>query len=779
VLTKNVKSILFFAFGFLLLSCVASRAQQTKPRFTVSDEVQLAHFGDPYTGDAEAVQFSPDGKYFAVDTSRGRFDLNCVEDSLRFYLSQEIENFLNHSNESQPPSAVWVVTRRSKEGPVIRSWRWLPNSSGIAFLEHMTNGDERLVLADLQKKIIEPLTSAGDVVGAFDIRDDKHFVYTVADKAEGERIQVGHQVALVGTGIPLVELILPEDPRAVRDSSLHHNLWAVLNGTRFEVKEDGRLIHPEWNLVLSPDGESLVTILLAPDVPSSWETLYPPPYPSATFRIHAGKPAHQYVRIDVRTGSVQMLTDAPISNDAGWWAGGDPTWSNDGREILLPGTFIRSEDQVPSRPCVAVVDLVSNTRICVETLKAYTETGVEEGYHLIDGIRFVRGDNQRVMVRFHNHGEDWTSIGTNEYRRMANGTWQFAGQSKGELYEDTHEELEVTVKQGLNEPPRLVATHKQLTRVILDPNPQLKNLDLGQASVYNWKDKQGRSWKGGLFTPTNYKEGQRYPLVIQTHGFTESEFRPSGVFPTGFAARALAGSGIMVLQTASGVGETRCPTDTPEEGPCNIGMLESAIKQLVADGLVDPDRIGIIGFSRTCFSVMEMLTKGSFRVKAASISDGVMATYLQYMDWVDFSDDGLAHEFDSLIGAKPFGEGLQQWLKQSPGFNLDKVNAPLLVNSAGRVGLLTMWEPYAGLRYLNKPVDLIVLNTDEHILTNPVVRIVSQGGSVDWFRFWLQNYEDPDPTKADQYKRWRQLREVQAENDAKDNAARDKTVTVN
>jgi len=55
-------------------------------------------------------------------------------------------------------------------------------------------------------------------------------------------------------------------------------------------------------------------------------------------------------------------------------------------------------------------------------------------------------------------------------------------------------------------------------------------------------------------------------------------------------------------------------------------------------------------------------------------------------------------------------------------------------------------------------VDLILLNTDEHVLTNPAVRVASQGGTVDWFRFWLQNYEDPDPAKADQYKRWRELR---------------------
>lgn len=72
--------------------------------------------------------------------------------------------------------------------------------------------------------------------------------------------------------------------------------------------------------------------------------------------------------------------------------------------------------------------------------------------------------------------------------------------------------------------------------------------------------------------------------------------------------------------------------------------------------------------------------------------------------------------------------------------------------------LADMWEPYAGLYSLKKPVDLVMLKSNEHVITNPVERVASQTLSVDWFRFWLQGYEDPNPAKADQYKRWRDLR---------------------
>lgn len=262
---------------------------------------------------------------------------------------------------------------------------------------------------------------------------------------------------------------------------------------------------------------------------------------------------------------------------------------------------------------------------------------------------------------------------------------------------------------------------------------------------------------GGLYLPPGYLRGRRYPLVIQTHGFSESEFAPSGAFPTAFAAQELAAAGIMVLQIRG----ANCSMGTPEEAPCNVAGYEAAVGKLVDDGLVDPDRLGIIGFSRTCYHVLQALTTSNLHYRAASIADGVNVGYLQYLIAVDFPGNPFSHEYDALIGARPFGDGLQQWVKRSPAFNMARVTTPLQIVALDPSDVLFMWEPYAALRYLGKPVDLIVLKDGTHVLTNPSDRMVSQGGSVDWFRFWLQDYEDPSSTKTDQYKRWHELRRLQ------------------
>jgi len=132
----------------------------------------------------------------------------------------------------------------------------------------------------------------------------------------------------------------------------------------------------------------------------------------------------------------------------------------------------------------------------------------------------------------------------------------------------------------------------------LGPNPNLRDIALGEVTVYKWKDKAGRDWKGGLFKPVPYDAGRRYPLVIQTHGFSESD---SGR-PVSFRRRSLLEHWRVRVWWCC-----KCRTVRSlkhRRGPCNVDGYEAAVSELVKR-LVDSARIGIIGFSRTCFYVMK------------------------------------------------------------------------------------------------------------------------------------------------------------------------------
>src|ERR1700694_4685554 len=164
------------------------------------------------------------------------------------------------------------------------------------------------------------------------------------------------------------------------------------------------------------------------------------------------------------------------------------------------------------------------------------------------------------------------------------------------------------------------------------------------------------SGRGGLLTPPGYMPGRRYPLVIQTHGFGRSVFLSSGVFNSStFAARALAALGIVVLQ----LDWNPNVFGTSDEGPAEVAVFESAVKKLTAEGVIDPARVGAIGFSRSVYHVLEALTRTKL-FAAASITDGLTMSYFEYLE---AAGDGVTgRTMESIYGGGPLKEaGRETW----------------------------------------------------------------------------------------------------------------------
>src|SRR5213080_3506073 len=110
-----------------------------------------------------------------------------------------------------------------------RQWRWLADSAGVAFLERNAEGNQRLVLADVRKKSLAPLTLPTEAVGSFDVRDRQYYVYTVGNPAQWEKSRGQVQASVLGTGRPLPELLFPDDRLYSRPSPQSY-LWAVVRG---------------------------------------------------------------------------------------------------------------------------------------------------------------------------------------------------------------------------------------------------------------------------------------------------------------------------------------------------------------------------------------------------------------------------------------------------------------------------------------------------------------------------------------------------------------------
>ena len=142
--------------------------------------------------------------------------------------------------------------------------------------------------------------------------------------------------------------------------------------------------------------------------------------------------------------------------------------------------------------------------------------------------------------------------------------------------------LDVHIEEDFQHPPKLVAIDRntKAVTVLKELNPQLSELQLGRVEELVWHDPGGEEVEGGLTYPSDYQPGQRYPLVIQTHGFNRTRFTLDGPWSSAFAAQPLAGKGFFVLQAGWNVATSRKTMHTPQEGPYQMENFEAAIDRI-------------------------------------------------------------------------------------------------------------------------------------------------------------------------------------------------------
>ena len=324
---------------------------------------------------------------------------------------------------------------------------------------------------------------------------------------------------------------------------------------------------------------------------------------------------------------------------------------------------------------------------------------------------------------------------------------------------------------------------QQDVQVFARLNSQFDELTLARPQEVHWTTSTGFKASGLLLLPPDYVKGVNYPLVIHTKPFGDFFTCSFGDFPS-FAPQPLANAGIMYLGPIATKGsmqreEDYYPKGYPgyqgsggvAEAAFSMDLWEGAVRALAAQGLIDSSKVGIIGFSRTGWYTEFILAHSKFRYRAATVADNVQYSLGEY--WLS-RDANMLAEYDHVYGGPPYGATLKNWLEYSLSFNLDKIRTPLLMEQMGNgsafdrpndppIYLATAFEVFTGLNRLNRPVELYYYPNEEHTPEHPQARLASLQRNLDWYRFWLQDYERPNPEDPDQYVRWHKLRELQQE----------------
>jgi dipeptidyl aminopeptidase/acylaminoacyl peptidase len=764
--------------------------------FTIKDSIEMSYIVDSAASTAVEIRgayppggplLSPDGERILLVTQRGIVSTNSLEATIWLFDRKAVSDYVVGKSALKPlPSAIARYSAPSNT-PVISDVRWLEDSSRVAFLAKNDSPYQQLFVADTRAGSVISITKNDVYVSAYDIHGDTIVYSTLMmdepystladiqiDRASGDEL-----VNVAGKN--LYYLLYP-NRQSIKDideaellfypNTLHLQIAGreVPITFTFEGKPL-RLVIP--TLSLSPDGRSLITVAAVNELPAGWAAFEPVSETLKKFTLNSDHQrdldvndphrASQYILVDLKTGMVSPLVSAPAGRCLYWYiAPTNVTWSADSRKAILSNTFlpidgVGDEKEKIRRHQAPVVAEVDTTTHDIQRVAALVRppAGAKEEDVRVTRIKWNEIEHQVEVIY---DGRKEPAQGPRiEIYRLNSGQWAKTATAESDTSGDN---IDFSVDQDLNHPPVLMAhVRGTLTAsAIWNPNPQLERVSLGAASLHQWQDRNGRTWSGVLAVPPNYDSKHRYPLLIQPYGYEPHQFFTDGEFTSSYAGRAASASGIVVLQMAGDSAHRM----TPEDGPANLLGFESAIEELSNAGVIDRNRVGVIGFSYTCFYVLYALTHHPDLFAAASIFDGTSMSYVQNVLSTSLGN-GLQDTSDAENGGPPFGPTLKTWLERAPGFNLDKVKAPLRMYEFERTALIYDWEIYSGLFRLKKPVDMIWLRKENapHILVKPHQRYLAQQGNLDWFDFWLQGKEDPDPAKAKQYEFWRELRMLQ------------------
>jgi dipeptidyl aminopeptidase/acylaminoacyl peptidase len=324
-------------------------------------------------------------------------------------------------------------------------------------------------------------------------------------------------------------------------------------------------------------------------------------------------------------------------------------------------------------------------------------------------------------------------------------------------------ELACTVENSTT--PRriiLIDPRSGTRRTIFDSNPEFASLKLGTVRRLRWRNDRGLEAWGDLVVPPNYRPGQKLPLIVvqySSRGFlrggTGNEYPIYPLAANGFA--------VLSFERPPDVASLRLDIRTEvelnaadEEGWAERrSMLSALLKGIdlaVATGAIDPTRIGITGLSDGATGARFALLN-THRFAAAAIS----SCCLEPKTVMTYGGIGWA-EFNRAIGyPRANASDPDFWSPMSLALNAERMKTPLLIQQSDDEYLLSL-EAVEALREAHAPVELYVFPDEHHVKWQPLHKLAVFERALDWFRFWLDCSEDPDPVKSLQYRRWRAMR---------------------
>lgn len=218
-------------------------------------------------------------------------------------------------------------------------------------------------------------------------------------------------------------------------------------------------------------------------------------------------------------------------------------------------------------------------------------------------------------------------------------------------------------------------------------NENLKGRQAAGVRAFRYAFK-GRELTGWVVVPDN--ASGPLPAIASVYGGLVHGAQPprqalTSVYSPIFSGQLLAAHGYAVIYPSTPLGagsETDVMADL-------AAAVIAAVDALAAEGVVDPERVGVTGQSFGGFSTAAILARRSDRFRAGVATAGIydwLGSYgikaLEYTlsdDGRNTADESKMIETGQIRLGRPFWEDPQPYIRNSPIFHVDDIDSPLLI----------------------------------------------------------------------------------------------------
>jgi len=311
---------------------------------------------------------------------------------------------------------------------------------------------------------------------------------------------------------------------------------------------------------------------------------------------------------------------------------------------------------------------------------------------------------------------------------------------------------------SFNQPPEIYAVGPAAAALAparpaasaLAPNPVASSSGLTQLSHLNdgllptWGDSASLTWtndnfhiQGWLLLPAHYDPSKKYPLIVEVHGGpaadVASRWNGGG---GGFSATGYSALGYFVLMPnprgSYGQGEAFTQANRKDFGYGDLRDILAGVDTVLAKYPVDPNRVGITGWSYGGFMTMFAVTQ-THRFRAAVAGAGIS-------DWLSYyGENSIDQWMIPYFGASVYDDP-QVYAKSSAISFIKNVTTPTLTVVGDRDGECPApqsFEFWHALHDLHVPAQLVVYPNEGHGFSDPAHRHDVQQRAVEWFARYM------------------------------------------